>query len=62
MWDLDGARVEESLGEDISKWQRMLLDISRARATFDTSSSSKQFGPVTIHFEQVHSSGILIAW
>jgi dynein heavy chain 1 len=54
--------VEESLGEDISKWQRMLLDISRARATFDTSSSSKQFGPVTIHFEQVHSSGILIAW
>ena len=31
----------------------MLTDITKARATFDTSMAFKQFGPIIIHFEHV---------
>lgn len=53
LWDLDSSQLDSTLGEDMSRWQRMLTDITRARATFDTSMSFKQFGPIIIHFEQV---------
>jgi dynein heavy chain 1, cytosolic len=53
LWDLDSDMLKGSLSEDMSKWMRMLSDITRARATFDTSMVSKQFGPIVIHFEHV---------
>lgn len=53
LWDLDSDMLKGSLTEDLSKWMRMLSDITRARATFDTSMVSKQFGPIVIHFEHV---------
>jgi hypothetical protein len=52
LWDLNASKVEAELGEDIIKWQRMLVDITKARATFDTSQTSRQFGPVVIRIDQ----------
>ncbi len=52
LWDLNAVKVKETLGGDVVRWQRMLTDITRTRATFDTALSSRQFGPVTIDFEQ----------
>ena len=56
LWDLNAATVEESLGDDMRRWQRLLTDITRARATFDTSVSSRRFGPITVQFEQARGS------
>ncbi|KAF2838922.1 hypothetical protein M501DRAFT_1004768 [Patellaria atrata CBS 101060] len=53
LWDLQSEQVYEALGEDLSKWLQLLLDIRKTRATFDTSEVSRSFGYVTIDYEQV---------
>ena len=50
LWDL----VIE-FEEDISKWMRLLGDIKKSRATFDTSETKKEFGPVVIDYVKVQS-------
>ena len=56
LWDLESARVEESLGEDMKRWHALLSDLIRARKSFDTTASSRQFGPITIKFDEVGTS------
>ena len=42
-------------GEDISKWMRLLCDIKKSRATFHTSETKKEFGPVVVDYAKVQS-------
>eukprot|EP01105_Mastigella_eilhardi_P022506 TRINITY_DN553_c0_g1_i1.p1 TRINITY_DN553_c0_g1~~TRINITY_DN553_c0_g1_i1.p1 ORF type:complete len:4613 (+),score=1400.71 TRINITY_DN553_c0_g1_i1:1522-13839(+) len=56
LWDMDPAAVYAELGDDLARWQRLLQEIKDARTTFDTSETTKIFGPVLINFEQVQSS------
>ncbi|KAI4214893.1 MAG: hypothetical protein LQ351_002606 [Letrouitia transgressa] len=53
LWDLKTENVHESLGENLASWLQLLQEIRAARSTFDTSESSRSFGPVTIDYEQV---------
>ena len=55
LWDLQSEQVYSVLGEDLSKWLQLLQEIRKARATFDTSESSRSFGIVTIDYEQVQT-------
>ncbi|KAJ2382228.1 dynein heavy chain, partial [Coemansia sp. RSA 2611] len=56
LWDLQTDFVLQFLGEDLMRWQAMLLEIRRARATFDTSATSKRVGAhCVIDYEQVQS-------
>jgi len=55
LWDLQSDQVFESLGEDLSRWHQLLLDIRQARSTFDTSGVEKTFGNVTIGYGQVQT-------
>lgn len=55
LWDLQSADLVIKLGEDISKWMRLLSDIKKSRATFDTSETKKEFGPVVIDYAKVQS-------
>jgi hypothetical protein len=52
LWDLNAGKVEESLGDDVQRWQQMLKDIDSAQATLDTS-SFRRFGPITVQFGTV---------
>ncbi|KAI9891081.1 MAG: Dynein heavy chain, cytoplasmic [Vezdaea aestivalis] len=53
LWDLRSEQVYDALGDDLSKWLQILLEIRKSRATFDTSETIKLFGYVTIDYEQV---------
>ncbi|KAL7751554.1 dynein heavy chain [Sorochytrium milnesiophthora] len=55
LWDLEPQAVFARLGDDLSKWQQILLEIRRARSTFDTSQSEKSFGAIIIDYEQVQA-------
>jgi hypothetical protein len=39
LWDIDVETVCNSLGSDLKKWEKVLLDMKRSRATFDTASA-----------------------
>ena len=55
LWDLEAEYVYSVLGEDLAKWLQLLQEIRKTRATFDTSDSSRKFGTLTIHYEQVQT-------
>ncbi len=55
LWDLEAERVFDSLGDSLAKWQQLLAEIRRTRATFDTSDTERSFGIAVIDYEQVQA-------
>ena len=55
LWVLLPDALVIKFGEDISKWMRLLSNIKKSRATFDTSETKKEFGPVVIDYAKVQS-------
>ncbi|KAJ2638163.1 dynein heavy chain [Coemansia sp. RSA 1286] len=56
LWDLQTDYVLQFLGEDLTRWQAMLLEIKRARSTFDNSETAKFIGAhCVVDYEQVQS-------
>ncbi|KAJ3032718.1 hypothetical protein HDV00_007194 [Rhizophlyctis rosea] len=55
LWDLEANYVYNVLGEDLSRWQQLVLEIKEARSTFDNSETTKAFGSLVIDYEQVQS-------
>ena len=55
LWDLQPDSLNNKFGEDIGKWMKLLTDIKKSRATFDTSDSRKEFGPIIIDYGKVQS-------
>lgn len=55
LWDLESEYVYARLGETLSSWQQLLLEIRKTRSTFDNSDTSRSFGAAVINYEQVQS-------
>jgi len=55
LWDLEPEYVFNRLGESLAHWQQLLIEIKKARATFDTSERQKSFGVCVIEYEQVQA-------
>ncbi|KAJ1561744.1 hypothetical protein HK405_002984, partial [Cladochytrium tenue] len=52
LWDLESEFVYMKLGDDLSRWQQLVLEIKKARSTFDNSETEKRFGSLTIDYDQ----------
>jgi dynein heavy chain 1 len=55
LWDTQVSDVAASVGNDIEKWQALLLEASEARSTLDSSATVAEFGPVTVKYAKVQS-------
>ena len=55
LWDLQPDALQSKFSEDIGQWMKLLNDIRKSRATFDTSESRKEFGPIVIDYAKVQS-------
>ncbi|KAK9459211.1 dynein heavy chain, N-terminal region 1-domain-containing protein [Lipomyces oligophaga] len=55
LWDLQPEKVFELLGNNLSQWVEILQDIRKVRSTFDTTTSSKEFGQIVIEYDQVQA-------
>ncbi|EFI28556.1 cytoplasmic dynein heavy chain 1 [Coprinopsis cinerea okayama7 len=55
LWDLEADYVFNRLGDSLAHWQQLLTEIKKARTTFDTSETSKNFGVCVIDYEQVQA-------
>ncbi|GAA5808073.1 hypothetical protein MFLAVUS_001455 [Mucor flavus] len=55
LWDLESSHVFTILEDDLGKWQQILLEIKKARSTFDNSETEQSFGPLVVDYEQVQS-------
>mmetsp|Transcript_17192 Transcript_17192/g.32539 ORF Transcript_17192/g.32539 Transcript_17192/m.32539 type:complete len:4250 (-) Transcript_17192:45-12794(-) len=55
LWDTRVLDVADTIGDSIELWQNILQDAAAARKTLDSSLTSSQFGPITVHFEKVQS-------
>ena len=55
LWDLQSEQVHERLGENLADWLQLLQEIKKTRSLFDTSDSSRQFGNLTVEYDQVQS-------
>jgi dynein heavy chain 1 len=53
LWDMEPANIYSRLESDLTKWQKLLMDIKKSRKTVDTTETMKQFGPVEIHYGKV---------
>ncbi|KAB8342928.1 hypothetical protein FH972_022525 [Carpinus fangiana] len=55
LWDLQTDQVFETLGDDLSQWLQLLNEIRKTRSTFDTSAANRDFGLLSVEYEQVQS-------
>ncbi|GAA5974101.1 hypothetical protein JCM11641_003434 [Rhodosporidiobolus odoratus] len=55
LWDLEAEYVYSRLGDQLSSWQQLLLEIRKTRSTFDNSETQRTFGVAIIDYEQVQS-------
>lgn len=55
LWDLESEYVYSRLGDALSSWQQLLLEIRKTRSTFDNSETQRSFGVAVINYEQVQS-------
>ncbi|TRY83561.1 hypothetical protein DNTS_016270 [Danionella cerebrum] len=55
LWDMQPENIYTRLGEDLNKWQALLVQIRKARGTFDNAETRKEFGPVIIDYGKVQS-------
>ena len=55
LWDLEPSQVYARLGDDLSRWQRLLADIRGARATFDNNDTRRSFGTIVVDYGQVQA-------
>uniref|UniRef100_A0A3Q2D1J2 Dynein, cytoplasmic 1, heavy chain 1 n=1 Tax=Cyprinodon variegatus TaxID=28743 RepID=A0A3Q2D1J2_CYPVA len=55
LWDMQAENIYNRLGEDLTKWQALLVQIRKARGTFDNAETRKDFGPVIIDYGKVQS-------
>jgi dynein heavy chain 1, cytosolic len=55
LWDTQVSDVATSVGNDIDKWQSLLLEASEARSTLDSSATIAEFGPITVKYAKVQS-------
>ncbi|GEM09361.1 cytoplasmic dynein heavy chain 1 [Rhodotorula toruloides] len=55
LWDLEAEYVYSQLGDRLSAWQQLLLEIRKTRSTFDNSETQRSFAIAVIDYEQVQS-------
>ena len=55
LWDMQAENIYNRLGEDLTKWQALLVQIRKARGTFDNAETRKEFGPVVIDYGKVNN-------
>ena len=59
LWDTSVSDVAATVGNDINKWQDLLLEAAGARSTLDSSASTAKYGPIMVKYEKVQSQIIL---
>ncbi|TDH68981.1 hypothetical protein CCR75_000940 [Bremia lactucae] len=55
LWDMDAQTALHSIGEDLQKWQQILVEIKNERNGFDAIYNTKKFGPIVINYQQVQA-------
>ncbi|KAJ2996812.1 hypothetical protein HDV02_006190 [Globomyces sp. JEL0801] len=55
LWDLELEKVYESLGSDLDLWSKTLIEVKKARSTFDTTRTMENFGPIVIEYGNVQT-------
>lgn len=55
LWDLQPDMLYVKLNENVSKWINTLVEIKKSRATFDTTDTRKEIGPIVVDYAKVQS-------
>ena len=55
LWDTQVADIAAQVGNDIEKWQALLVESAEARSAVDLSATSAEFGPVSVKYSKVQS-------
>ena len=59
LWDTSVSEVASAVGNDIEKWQELLLEAAAARSTLDSSANIAEYGPILVKYGKVQSQIIL---
>lgn len=55
LWDTRVSEVTGMVGEDVDKWQQILLEAAEARSKLDSAAKTVHFGPIAIKYNKVQS-------
>ncbi|KAJ3071427.1 hypothetical protein HDU98_005356 [Podochytrium sp. JEL0797] len=55
LWDLETDSIYQAVGTDLSQWHQLVLEVKKARGTFDNSETEKAFGSLVIDYDQVQA-------
>ena len=58
LWDIQPKTIFDKLGDDMEKWQQLMIELKEERKTFDNSESEKIFGAICINYSAVQSKVI----
>ena len=56
---MEAATIYGTLGDDLSRWNQILVDLKKARTTVDAAEDEKAFGPIIVSYSQVCKLEIL---
>lgn len=55
LWDMDMDMVANELGDDIPRWEQLIVDMKKSRATFDNFDTRHLCGPILIEYGSVQA-------
>ena len=55
LWDSQVGDVAASVEGDLKRWHELILQVSTARATLDSTDTTAEFGPIVVRFNKVQS-------
>nr|KAJ3421295.1 hypothetical protein HK105_003977 [Polyrhizophydium stewartii] len=55
LWDLEPQFVFDTLGDDLDRWGHTLVEVKKARSTFDTATTSKAFAAILIDYDNIQT-------
>ena len=55
LWDAQVSDVAAAVDGDLNKWHELILDVSAARTTLDSTATIAEFGPIVVRYNKVQS-------
>lgn len=55
LWDTRASDASSVVGEDMDRWQKLLIEAANARSALDATPTLAEFGPVVVKYDKIQS-------
>lgn len=55
LWDSQVSDVAVAIGNDLTKWHELIIEVTASRNSLDSSATTAEFGPIVVRYNKVQS-------